>query len=43
MKWEQPEEEKPAGSIQLIGKERVNIDEDGCETVGRPNPRTLVQ
>ncbi len=34
---------KTAGSIESVGKERVNHDEDGYETVRRPRPRTLEQ
>ena len=44
-KWEQPEEEKPGGSIGSVGRdtERINIDEEGYETVRRPRQRTLGQ
>ncbi len=40
---EPPEEEKPVGSIQSVGKERVDVDEDGYRAVRRPRPRTLGQ
>ncbi len=45
-KWERPEEEKPTGSIESVGratKEIIIIDEDGYETVRRPMHRTLGQ
>ncbi len=44
-KWEQPEEEKPAGSTGSVGRatERISIDEEGYETVRRPRQRTLDQ
>ncbi len=40
--WEQSEE-KTAGSIESVGKENPNTDEEGYETVRRPRPRTLGQ
>ena len=45
-KWEQPDEEKPAGSIASVGRdttERINVDEEGYETIRRPRQRTLGQ
>ncbi len=36
-------EEKTAGRIESVGKENVNNDEEGYETVRRPRPRTLGQ
>ena len=44
--WQQqPDEEKPEGSINSVEKtkETINIDEDGYETVRRPRQRTLGQ
>ncbi len=40
--WEQ-QEERTGGSIESVGKDRVNHYEDGYETVRRPRPRTLGQ
>ncbi len=35
-KWDQPEEEKPAGGAQSVGKEKLNIiDQDGYELAKR--------
>ena len=44
-KWEQAGEEQLAGSIESVGNEKVNVEEDGYETVRRsgPRPRTLGQ
>ena len=45
-KWEQPDEEKPAGSIASVGRdttERIHVDEEGYETIRRPRQRTLGQ
>ena len=43
--WQQPEEEKPEGSIESVekSKETINADEDGYETVRRPRQRTIGQ
>ncbi len=39
--WQQPEEEKPEGSIQSVEKsiKKTNIEKDGYETVRRPRQR----
>ena len=43
--WQQPEEEKPEGSIGSVekSKETINADEDGYEPVRRPRQRTIGQ
>ena len=43
--WPQPEEDKPEGSIGSVERstEKINIDEEGYETVRRPRQRTLGQ
>ena len=43
--WPQPEEDKAEGSIESVERstEKINIDEEGYETVRRPRQRTLGQ